>query len=198
MKKARGRPRKYNEEQVLHAAEQVFWLKGFSDTSLDDLANAMDMNRPSIYRAFGDKETLYRRVLLSFSQKMETAYAHTMLGDNDIRLRLKHFYAGALQVYLSGDQAKGCMVMSTAIAAATCHPAIQVDLLNVVHGLDNKFTEQFEQAIESGELPPSIGARARATVAQSLLHSLSLRARAGESQGQLIQLIDNGVEIITA
>ena len=198
MNKPRGRPRKYDEDQVLQAAEQVFWLKGFSDTSLDDLSSAMAMNRPSIYRAFGDKEAIYRKVLLNFCQKMEAAYEHTMLGSNGIRQSLKSFYVGALNVYTSGDQAKGCMVMSTAIAAATSHPVIQSDLLNVIQSLDNKFTEQFEQAIESGELAPSIDARTRATVAQSLLHSLSLRARAGEPQSQLTQLIDNGVALITA
>jgi len=197
MKRSRGRPRKYDEEQVLNAAEQVFWLKGYSDTSLDDLSEAMDMNRPSIYRAFGDKEALYRRVLNNFSQKMESGYALTMLDDSDIRLKLTRFYCAALEVYLSGEKPKGCMVMSTAIAAATCHPAIQADLLNTIDGLDNKFTQQFEQAITAGEIPDSIDAGARASIAQSLLHSLSLRARAGEPQEQLIQFIDNGVAVIT-
>ena len=90
------------------------------------------------------------------------------------------------------------MVMSTAVAAATCHPAIQSDLLNVIRGLDSKFAEQFKQAIKLGEIAPSIIAESRAAVAQSLLHGLSLRARAGESQSQLIQLIESGVEIVTA
>ncbi|HIF33901.1 MAG TPA: TetR/AcrR family transcriptional regulator, partial [Planctomycetaceae bacterium] len=56
MKRTRGRPKQYDEDVVLHAAGEVFWTKGFNATSLDDLSVAMGMNRPSIYRAFGDKE----------------------------------------------------------------------------------------------------------------------------------------------
>ena len=79
MKRSRGRPRQYDEETALRAAADVFWTKGFSATSLDDLSSAMGMNRPSIYRAFGDKEAIYRRALMQFAQGMEAAFAHTML-----------------------------------------------------------------------------------------------------------------------
>lgn len=198
MKKARGRPRQYDEDKVLQAAEQVFWQKGYSATSLDDLAGAMGMNRPSIYRAFGDKEAIYRKVLMLFCQKMESVYGQTMLDSGDIRQRLKRFYSGALRVYTADAQAKGCLVMSTAVAAAYCHPDIQSDLFNIIRDLDNKLSEQFQQAITSGEVSSSASGESRGAMAQSLLHSLSLRARAGESPRRLTQLIDSGVEMITA
>jgi AcrR family transcriptional regulator len=86
MKRARGRPRQYDEESALQAAGQVFWTKGFSATSLDDLSVAMGMNRPSIYGAFGDKEALYRRALMQFCEGMEAAFERTMLAE-DVYLR---------------------------------------------------------------------------------------------------------------
>ena len=198
MKKARGRPRQFDEDKVLQAAELVFWHKGFSETSLDDLADAMGMNRPSIYRAFGDKEAIYRKVLMKYSDKMEAAFDDTMQSDEDIRKRLAAFYNGALDVYTAGAQAKGCMVMSTAIVAATNHSGIQLDLLTVIRGLDKKLTERFKEAMESGQIASSVDAENRAAIAQSLLHSLSLRSRAGETRSQLIRMIESGVEIITA
>ena len=92
MKRPRGRPRQYDEEHALQAAGQIFWTKGFNATSLDDLSSAMDMNRPSIYRAFGDKEAVYRKALMQFCQSMEAAFEQTMLGENDIRKALAAFY----------------------------------------------------------------------------------------------------------
>lgn len=198
MKKVRGRPRKYDEDKVLEAAERVFWRKGFSATSLDDLAQSMAMNRPSIYRAFGDKKTIYRKVLQKFCQKMDLIYEQAMQGEGDIRQRLTCFYRGALAVYTDDVQAKGCLAMSTAIAAAASHPDIQNDILTVIQALDGKLTEQFELAIASGEIDATISAESRGALAQSLLHSLSLRARAGVEQGQLAKLIDGGVSIVTA
>lgn len=198
MKKTRGRPRQFDESKVLQAAELVFWHKGFSETSLDDLADAMGMNRPSIYRAFGDKEAIYRQVLMKYSDKMEAAFNYTMHSEEDIRKRLASFYNGALDVYTAGDQAKGCMLMSTAIVAATNYSGIQLDLLTVIRGLDKKLTERFKAAMESGQIASSVDAESRAALAQGLLHSLSLRSRAGQARSQLICLIESGVEIITA
>lgn len=196
MKRARGRPRQYDEESVLQAAGQIFWTKGFSATSLDDLAVAMGMNRPSIYRAFGDKEALYRKALRQFCEGMEAAFERTMLAEDDIRKALTRFYRDALKMYTSGDQPRGCMVMSTAAAAATCHPEIQTDLLSVIRGLDQKIAMRLEQAREAGQLEASFDVVGRAAIAQSLLHSLSLRARAGETPGQLRRMIESGVETI--
>ena len=198
MKRARGRPRQYDEEIALQAAGQVFWTKGFSATSLDDLSAAMGMNRPSIYRAFGDKEAVYRRALMQFCDGMEAAFERTMLAEGDIRKALSSFYREALTLYTGGEQPRGCMVMSTAVAAAACHPAIRADLLNVIRGLDEKIAKRLQQASEAGQLGSSFDIAGRAAIAQSLLHSLSLRARAGESHRQLTRMINTGVEMIVS
>ena len=198
MKRARGRPRQYDEDDALQAAGQVFWTKGFNATSLDDLSLAMGMNRPSIYRAFGDKEAVYRKALQQFCQGMEAAFERTMLEEADISRALTSFYREALALYTSGQQPKGCMVMSTAVAAAACHPEIQADLLHVIRDLDRKIARRFEQAVRADQLGSSFDVAGRAALAQSLLHSLSLRARAGETADRLRQMIKSGVETIVS
>lgn len=196
MKRSRGRPRLYDESNALLAAGEVFWTRGFSATSLDDLAAAMKMNRPSIYRAFGDKEAIYRKVLMQFAGAMEDAFARTLLTTDDLAEGLRNFYAEALNVYMSGEQARGCLIMSTAVAAAPCHAEIQADLLNIIRGLDRKLALRLQQACDGGQLPASFDVTGRALIAQSLLHSLSLRARAGDSQTRLRQMIKSGVTLI--
>lgn len=192
----RGRPREYDADQALAAAGQVFWTKGFSATSLDDLSAAMAMNRPSIYRAFGDKKAVYRQALMLFCQAMEDAFARTMLAEGDIRRALTRFYSEAVETYTGGGMARGCMVMSTAVAAAPCHPEIQSDLLNIIRDLDRKMAARLQQAVADGQLPASFDVDERAAIAQSLLHSLSLRARAGESRARLRRMIRAGVDML--
>src|ERR1700724_62726 len=58
-----GRPRAFDVEKALHGAMQVFWRKGYLGTSLSDLTEAMGINRPSLYAAFGNKESLFRKAL---------------------------------------------------------------------------------------------------------------------------------------
>jgi AcrR family transcriptional regulator len=158
----------------------------------------MGMNRPSIYRAFGDKEAIYRKALLQFCQGMEAAFAGTMLAEDDIRKALTRFYREAVTTYTAGEKPRGCMVMSTAVAAATCHAEIQADLLMIIRDLDKKMTMRLQQAVDDGQLPASFDTSGRAAIAQGLLHSLSLRARAGETQRQLRRIIKTGVEMVVS
>ena len=59
----RGRPRSFDERDALEKATQVFWSKGYDGVTIDDLVAGMGVGRPSLYAVFGDKRTLFLRVL---------------------------------------------------------------------------------------------------------------------------------------
>ena len=61
--KLTGRPRLFEEKSALDAAMKVFWSQGYEATSYSRLSKAMNMNTPSIYGAFGDKEDLFLKVI---------------------------------------------------------------------------------------------------------------------------------------
>lgn len=195
-KPQRGRPRLYDEEVVLEAACSLFWSKGFSDTSLDELSAAMGMNRPSIYRAFGDKEEIYRKSMGLFCRHMREAVAGTLMDEADIRKGLTRFYEAALDLYTAGDRQKGCMVMSTATVAAIDHPRIQADLLEVIEEIDRSVTSRLRRAIDEGQIQPIDDVVTRARMIQGVLHTLSVRARAGESKFRLRKLARAQVELL--
>jgi TetR/AcrR family transcriptional regulator, transcriptional repressor for nem operon len=58
-----GRPREFDEEQVLDAAMKAFWANGYEATSLADLISVTGLHKGSLYQAFGDKHTLFIQTL---------------------------------------------------------------------------------------------------------------------------------------
>src|SRR5579859_7138490 len=66
---AMGRPREFNFDEALDRALEVFWRKGYEGTSIPDLTEAMGINRPSLYAAFGNKESLFNKVLDRYTEK---------------------------------------------------------------------------------------------------------------------------------
>ncbi len=192
----RGRPKLYDAEEALKAAGAVFWTKGFSGTSLDDLSDAMGMNRPSIYRAFGDKEDIYRQALNQFGAMMDEALNQTLLKDQDLRKGLKKFYTKALDVYSSNEVPLGCMLWSTAPAATLIHSEVQSDLMDAIKHIDGVIMQRLKQAAEQGQINSNVDITSLAKMMQALLHSISIRVRAGDSVSSLRRFIDKAIVIL--
>ena len=65
-----GRPREFDVEQVLDAAMQAFWSKGYEATSLADLMSVTGLHKGSLYQAFGDKHSLFVQALKRYLSDM--------------------------------------------------------------------------------------------------------------------------------
>src|SRR5215831_8070971 len=79
-----GRPRTFDMDKALDDALEVFWRKGYEGASLSDLTEAMGINRPSLYAAFGNKEGLFRRVLARYVEG-PAAYVLNALEEPTVR-----------------------------------------------------------------------------------------------------------------
>jgi len=64
-----ARPREFNGDNALDAAVDCFWSRGMRATSVPDLAAAMGSNGPSLYKAFGDKRTLFFQALERYAER---------------------------------------------------------------------------------------------------------------------------------
>jgi TetR/AcrR family transcriptional regulator, copper-responsive repressor len=158
----------------------------------------MGMNRPSIANAFGDKESVYRRTLARFGAAMRAHVTAVLADEKDLGRALTSFYEGAIAVYCQPSGSRGCFVMCTAPVEAVAHPEVRRDLQRLVGEIDAVLAERFERARREGQLPEDHDPRASAQVAQAILHSLAIRARAGASKASLRALARHAVRILLA
>jgi len=196
--KGRGRPRAYEPEAALQRATDRFWTSGYSRTSLDEIAAATGMNRPSLYAAFGDKHTLYLKALQHYWQLSLDA-VHAALDDPDQTLdaALMRAYDGQLSIYFSGDgQSRGCFAIGTATTEAVEDPEIRSALAEGLRTLDADFEARLRTARERGELQHDADPAALAVLASATLHTIAIRARAGIPRAELRQMARKAVSVI--
>jgi len=196
--KGRGRPRAYDPQTALQQALGVFWNTGYSGASLDSIATAAGMNRPSLYAAFGDKHALYIKALEQYWE-FAAASMHEALTDSNLSLSeaLMRFYEGQLSIYFSGDgQPRGCFAIGTATTEAVEDAQIREVLCDRLSRLDADLETRLQAAVNAGELKANADPAALAVLASSLLHSISIRARAGKSREELTGLARNAVNVI--
>jgi TetR/AcrR family transcriptional regulator, copper-responsive repressor len=192
---ARGRPRKFDKEVVLGLIVKTFWAKGYSGTSLDDLAAATGLGRPSLYAAYGNKLSMYLAALEVFGQRMATEAVGQVATASDLKEGLEKFYEAALDIYLGKDveMKQGCLVFTTAVTEATTEPKIKQMVSAQLAGLDQALTAQIEQHL--GAQDPATIAAASNLAAGTLLN-LATRARAGTPRPALEDIAATTVHTI--
>ncbi|MEK8108978.1 TetR/AcrR family transcriptional regulator [Micromonospora sp. M12] len=65
----RGRPRGFDADEALERAVEVFWRQGYEGASVSDLTEAMGINKPSLYAAYGGKEELFRKAVARYAER---------------------------------------------------------------------------------------------------------------------------------
>ncbi|MCP3724461.1 TetR/AcrR family transcriptional regulator [Paraburkholderia sp. CNPSo 3272] len=193
----RGRPRAYDPHEALARARDTFWRNGYAGTSLDDLSEATGMNRPSLYGAFGDKHALYLQTMERYVEAGRAAMESALDSAVPLREALMRVFDGALGWYLPAhDAARGCLLIGTAAVEAVNDDAVRERLAAGLRTFDKAFERRLRAALAQGELPPDASAPMLARLASALLHSMALRARAGDSRASLRAMAVAGVALI--
>lgn len=181
---------------MLLRALEVFWRQGYAATTMDTLAAAMGLNKPSLYNAYGDKQRIYRQALAAFVAQVKDEVGAALASSTDVRLALKAFFDGALAVYCAHEPPLGCFAICTATAEAAAHADIQQDLAGIIAGLDALLAARFSQARDSGQVSATPSPQDRARLTQAVLHSLAVRSRAGEARESLTTMATQAIAMV--
>ena len=68
-----GRPRQFEDKEIIDAAITVFSSNGYAGTSAQNLCDVTGLGRGSLYNAFGSKQALYEQALLRSHEKTMAA-----------------------------------------------------------------------------------------------------------------------------
>ena len=114
------RHRSYDESDVLHAAMELFWTKGFTGASLSALEKQTGLSRSSLYLAFGDKRRLFERVLAVYRSEIVDISLAAM-GSEGAGLAEIGSYFRSLATSLRSDPARarrGCLIVNMIVDLA--------------------------------------------------------------------------------
>ncbi|TYC65887.1 TetR/AcrR family transcriptional regulator [Stappia sp. BW2] len=192
----RGRPRKFDEDVTLDRIMLVFWRQGYAATSLDQIAEATGLNRPSLYAAFGSKKEMYLKVIGRFADQMQAHLHDAGLTASGLHPRLKAIMTAAIDLYCGKSSlcnaAYGCLAISTLTTEVADDPDFKSMMAHVVERMDQGFADLIRE--ETKGLVPEANLRFTAQHLSLILHGISVRARTGESRTALQELAEAAVD----
>lgn len=112
-----ARNKSFNTITTLKKAMNLFWLKGYEATSIDDLCEVMGIKRGSLYNAFGDKRTLFFRTLELYTTPNGNQVFSPDSGESALAA-IHSLFDTAIDVAINGNDIRGCLIVNTAIEMA--------------------------------------------------------------------------------
>lgn len=180
-----GRPRCFDESAVLDAAMHVFWLKGYEGASVSDLTEAMGINSPSLYAAFGSKEGLFRAVLKHYDASREGVMDRILSEPSAREVALRYLCAVA-DFATDKRHPPGCLLVKAGLSPTEGEVAKQLARHKTANEL--ALRDRFERAKHEGDLPSDADAKALARYVIAIGSGLCVQAVTGIGREELRQI----------
>ena len=189
---SRGRPREFCVEEALSKALRLFWSKGYDGTSISDLTEAMGITRPSLYAAFGNKESLFRKALDLYESEKK-AYVGKALTQPSARAVAETLLRGAVANSTACGEPHGCLGVITSVACGNEAEAVRAEVVERSHVVRKALVDRFAQAKQSGDLPEHTDVEGLTSLLYALMMGISVQAGAGATRADLDRLVDTGL-----
>jgi AcrR family transcriptional regulator len=190
----RGRPREFCVEQALAQALRLFWERGYEGTSLTDLTEAMHVTRPSLYAAFGNKESLFRKAL-DLYEREKLSYIRRALEQPTARQVAETMLRGSMENVLSNEEPHGCLGVITSVACGAESQSVREEVVKRGAAGKRALTERFVRAKEEGDLPPHVDPEGLMRVLIAMLQGISVQASQGASRADLERLVESSLAL---
>jgi TetR/AcrR family transcriptional repressor of nem operon len=147
-----ARPKAFNEEAAIDKAVEVFWTKGYEAASMQDLINAMGIQRGSLYNAFGSKQQLFLKSLQRYGVVVVNKLLEILESKPSAIASIELFFAQLVEHLLTAGELRSCLVTNSAIERGLRDEETKAQVLSLLSSLEKGFYNTLLRAKENGEL----------------------------------------------
>ncbi|TCM50777.1 TetR family transcriptional regulator [Rhizobium sp. PP-F2F-G48] len=191
MQKKRGRPRLFDVDTALDSAVDVFWEKGYDGTDIDALTEAMGINRPSLYAAYGNKRALFFKAVGRYYEQIAMRGLPRANAEDLEQPSLRDVIVGFLYDH---EQPRGCLIACVLAAEANASDDAKAVLRDLVDREQRRIETWASERIASD--PGGAKARCYANLMIATLHSVGVKASAGFPRERVEAEIDDTMRVL--
>lgn len=187
-----GRPRNFDKNEALDRALEIFWRKGFEGASICDLTEAMCISPPSLYAAFGNKESLFRQALDRYTET-RGAVIRESLAAPSARDGIAALLHGSARALTDKCNPAGCLLVQ-GISGAGEHASCIRDMLNAKRAASEKdIRERLRRAKAEGELPDDADPAGLSRYFSTVMQGMAVQAAGGASRKELERVAETAL-----
>ncbi|HEY8955089.1 TetR/AcrR family transcriptional regulator [Chitinophaga sp.] len=191
----RGRPAIFDNKEVIEKAQKVFWTKGFTATSLEDVLTATGMGSGSFYNTFkGGKKELFRKAL---NQRREAFRAfETALNQSDAPMELIRDFFRSIARADHDTHLQGCLVVNTVVEMAALDKDLEEEAVAILKETEHLYTKAIRRAQREGTMKNQTDPVILGRYLITLWNGINVTRRMYPDNKILLKQIDMQLEIL--
>ncbi len=191
----RGRPKTFDETEVLTRAMHYFWEHGYDNTSLDNLLVAMGIKKSSFYATFKSKEDVFSKTLALYREQ-NMQYMRNLkekVGPKEAMLTLMNLTIKELE---ETGKVKGCLLINSGKECYNRYDDLSKQISHEFNFMQDMFEALIQDAKDKREIKNPKDAKTIAGRYMNALNGLVVTIQAGAKQALIDDLIESLKEIL--
>lgn len=187
-----GRRRAFDYDEAIERATRLFWATGYTDTSLRDLLEAMQIGEGSFYNSVKSKKNLYLQCLRHYNDTITRRRWEALLAESSIAEGVRAYFTAVLDDLDDPAIPSICLMAASLSTDVLAVEDLRSYVLNEVQTLQTALTGRLQDAADAGELPTDFDAETAAQIVVTYLQGLFRVARVLNNRSQL----ENQIEVL--
>lgn len=179
-----ARSKTFEPDEKLREAMQVFWVYGFEGASMQQLLDAMQICRQSLYDTFGDKRQLFLRALKLYDREQSKQRQALLNSEKSARKALHKLFLG-LAAETVEKRHRGCLMVKVVAEGLTSDDEASAIIARNARSYRRSLQEVLARGVADGEFPASLAPGAGASYLFTVLQGLWVSAQSGASANTL-------------
>lgn len=135
-------------DDILDKAMQLFWQKGYFNTSISDLVHVTHTNRAALYKTYGGKHGLFMSMLNRYKDNITDDFFAILKTDNPGLKAIEHFFQQLTDPTMIDKFQHGCFLVNTAADLPSHHDDVSQFIYHYMDELKVLFVQNLKAAPE--------------------------------------------------
>jgi TetR/AcrR family transcriptional regulator, transcriptional repressor for nem operon len=142
----------FDETEIVEKAKNLFQLKGYEGTSMQDLIDTLGISRSSLYDTFGDKHQLYLKTLNAYCK--DNAYALVAKAENieNPLAFIQDIFTSIIEQSKKDAEKRGCYVVNAIVEFSERN----TEVTEIVNASNKAFEKMLEKLIAKAQTKKQI------------------------------------------
>lgn len=185
-----ARTKEFDPDAAVAKAIDLFWERGYANTSIQDLVDRLGLNRGSIYGTFGSKHELFVAALARYCNEAPAELLDVLERDGPLMPRLRGALVALIDADLSGGARRGCLLVNSAMENVPADRDTTELFERTVSTIRVAFESAMRRAQMDGEVSKSVDPVAAGAFLVTTLQGLRVMAKGTADRRTLLATID--------